>query len=183
MNRKKAFSSFVVMSMLFSFVGCGQQIAVSDDIQNTNTAFEQTTTLEDVIKIKEELTFPIGNEINSHSFVGTAYIAQMIPNDKIYHFPQTNNITFAPGARSSWHSHGGMVILVTGGVGYYQEGKVAQIIRKGDVVECPEGAKHWHGGSANTSFAHIAVNTNTELTGLEWFDRISEQEYQQLPTE
>ena len=53
------------------------------------------------------------------------------------------------------------MILVTGGVGYYQEGKVAQIIRKGDVVECPEGAKHWHGGSANTSFAHIAVNTNT----------------------
>lgn len=75
------------------------------------------------------------------------------------------------------------MILVTGGVGYYQEGKVAQIIRKGDVVECPEGVKHWHGGSANTSFAHIAVNTNTELTGLEWFDRISEQEYQQLPTE
>ncbi len=329
MNRKKAFSSFVVMSMLFSFVGCGQQTAVSDDIQNTNTAFEQTTTSEDVIKTKEELTFPIGNEINSPSFVGTAYITQMIPNDEIYHFPQTNNITFAPGARSGWHSHGGMVILVTGGVGYYQEeGKAAQIIRKGDVVECPEGVKHWHGatpdswfsqvviynshyanengeeeepvtdeyyttleteeyagrtvtpdnefmfqkakegsnfdtfngtvylsdiigeenvagapglhyvvfepgvinnwhtheggqiliatdgigyhqveggevevlhtgdvafcppgvkhwhgGSANTSFAHIAVNTNTELTGLEWFDRISEQEYQQLPTE
>lgn len=73
--------------------------------------------------------------------------------------------------------------MVTGGVGYYQEeGKPAQIIRKGDVVECPPGVKHWHGGSADTSFAHIAANTNPEQTGLEWFDRISDEEYSQLPT-
>ena len=72
-------------------------------------------------------------------YTRTAYIAQMIPNDEVYHFPQTNHITFAPGARSGWHSHGGMVILVTGGIGYYQEeGKPSQIIRKGDVVEYPE---------------------------------------------
>ncbi len=117
-------------------------------------------------------------------YTRTAYIAQMIPNDEVYHFPQTNHITFAPGARSGWHSHGGMVILVTGGIGYYQEeGKPSQIIRKGDVVEYPEGVKHWHGGSANTSFAHIAVNTNPELTGLEWFNRISDEEYQKLTTE
>lgn len=32
---------------------------------------------------------------------------------------------------------------------------------------------HSHGGSADTSFAHIAVNTNPELAGLQWFDRIS----------
>ena len=35
-------------------------------------------------------------------------------------------------------------------------------------------------GCAETSFAHIAVNTNPELTGLEWFDRISEEEYAAL---
>jgi quercetin dioxygenase-like cupin family protein len=45
-----------------------------------------------------------------------------------------------------------MVILVTGGVGYYQEGKVAQIIRKGDVVECPEGVKHWHRATPDSWF-------------------------------
>ncbi len=34
-----------------------------------------------------------------------------------------------------------MIILVTGGVGYYQEeGQPAQIIREGDVVECAAGA-------------------------------------------
>lgn len=48
---------------------------------------------------------------------------------------------------------------------------------------CPPGVKHWHGGSANTSFAHIAVNTNPEMTGLEWFERITDEEYAQLETE
>ncbi len=66
----------------------------------------------------------------------------MITNDDTYHFPTTNNITFAPGARSSWH-----------------------------------------GGSADTTFAHIAVNTNPQLTGLEWFDRISQEAYAKLATE
>lgn len=276
----------------------------------------------------DELTFPVGQEV-SGAFTGTAYLIPMIMNDEVYNFPQTNNVTFEPGARSYWHSHGGMILVGTGGVGFYQEeGKPAQIIREGDIVECPEGVrhwygaapdswfsqmviydshyttpedapeeepvtdeeyenleiadytpqvsednqfmfqkaaeamesdtfngpayvseliggdnvagapglhyvvfdpgvinnwhtheggqiliatdgigyhqvegqpvevlypgdvalcppgvKHWHGGSAGTSFAHIAVNTNPELTGLEWFDRISDEEYASLPTE
>lgn len=241
----------------------------------------------------EELTFPVGEKV-SGAFTGTAYLIPMIMNDEEYNFPQTNNVTFEPGARSYWHSHGGMILVGTGGVGYYQEeGKPAQIIRKGDVPEeapvtdeeyenlevadytpqvsldngfmfqrakeamesdtfsgpayvsniigddnvadapglhyvvfdpgvinnwhtheggqiliatdgigyhqiegqpvevlypgdvalCPPGEKHWHGGSADTSFAHIAINTNPELTGLEWFDRISDEEYASLPTE
>ena len=48
---------------------------------------------------------------------------------------------------------------------------------------CPPGVKHWHGGSADTEFAHIAVNTNPNLTGLQWFDRISDEEYDNLSLE
>ena len=139
MNRKKVLSGFVAMSMLFSIAACGQQQSEQSQQQEQQTNQSNQTAKGGVIKTKEELTFPLGNEINSPSFTGTAYIAQMIPNDEVYHFPQTNHITFAPGARSGWHSHG---------------------------------------GSANTSFAHIAVNTNPERTGLEWFDRISDEEYQ-----
>lgn len=284
-----------------------------------------------IISTSDALTFPMGQKIESDAFTGAAYIQPMIANEEVYNFPATNNVTFEPGARSSWHSHGGMVILVTGGVGYYQEeGQPAQIIQKGDVIECaagvnhwhgavpdswfsqmviydshyapedgevpeeepvteeyyenlkaeeyqgrivtednqfmfqraaepvsfdtfsgpayvssiledenvaeapglhyvvfepgvinnwhtheggqiliatdgigyhqvegqpvevlypgdvalcPPGVKHWHGGSADTEFAHIAVNTNPELTGLEWFDRLSDEEYAALPTE
>lgn len=35
-------------------------------------------------------------------------------------------------------------------------------------------------GSANTSFAHVAVNTNPEMTRLEGFERITNKEYAQL---
>ncbi|NBK19816.1 hypothetical protein D7Y41_30755, partial [Anaerotruncus sp. 1XD22-93] len=63
------------------------------------------------------------------------------------------------------------------------EGQPVEVLHPGDVALCPPGVKHWHGGSAGTTFAHIAINTNPEKTGLEWFDRISDEEYAELPTE
>lgn len=82
------------------------------------------------------------------------------------------------------NGNGGMILLVTDGIGYYQiEGEPVQIMYPGDVAFCPPGVKHWHGGSKDTKFAHIAVNTNPELKGLEWYDRISDEEYAALTTE
>ncbi|MCD8122781.1 MAG: carboxylesterase family protein [Clostridiales bacterium] len=107
---------------------------------------------------RSALTFPLGTKVDSDSFTGTVYINSMITKDDTYNFPSTNNVTFEPGARSSWHSHGGMVILVTGGVGYYQEeGKPAQIIRKGDVIECAEGVRHWHGAAPDSWFSQMVI--------------------------
>lgn len=135
---------------------------------------------------REELTFPIGQAINSDTFTGSAYITPMISYDDVYHFPQTNNITFEPGARSGWHSHGGMTILVTGGVGYYQEeGSPAQIIRKGDVVECPEGVRHWHGATPDSWFSQMVIY-DTEYTPAEDAQPetpVSDEEYANLETE
>lgn len=62
-------------------------------------------------------------------------------------------------------------------------GEPVQVLYPGDVALCPPGVKHWHGGSADASFGHIAVNTNPELAGLTWFDRITEEEYAALPAE
>lgn len=325
----------LLLSLALSACGSsgGQTQAPADTEQDTSASEQTQKAASDsgIVTTGDELTFPLGQQINSDSFTGTVYIAPMIANDDEYHFPATNNVTFEPGARSSWHSHGSMIILVTGRVGYYQEeGQPAQIIRKGDVIECapgvrhwhgatpdkwfsqmvifdsnytpadgetpaeepvtdeyydnleaeeyagrtatgdnefmferaaepmmsdtfngaayvssiiegdnvagapglhyvvfdrgvinnwhtheggqiliatdgigyhqiegkpvqvlhpgdvvlcPPGVKHWHGGSADTEFAHIAINTNPELTGLEWFDRISDEEYAQLSTE
>ena len=93
-----------------------------------------------IVTTQEELPFPIGNKIVSPSFTGDAFIKQMIAYDSVMNFPQTNHITFAPGAHSSWHRHGGMIVLVTGGVGLYQEeGKQSQILRQGDVLQIPAG--------------------------------------------
>lgn len=107
---------------------------------------------------KEDLTFPFGNRLPSPPFTGEAYLQPMIQPDTVFNFPATNNITFAPGAHSSWHRHGGMVVLVTGGVGLYQEeGKPAQILRKGNVLQIPAGVRHWHGATKDNWFSQMVI--------------------------
>lgn len=134
----------------------------------------------------DALTFPLGQKIESSSFTGAAYIAPMIANDDIYHFPATNNVTFEPGARSSWHSHGGMVILVTGGIGFYQEeGKKAQIIRKGDVVQCAPGVRHWHGAAPDSWFSQMVIYDShyTPEEGAAPEEPVTDEQYKNLETE
>ncbi|MCM1298762.1 MAG: cupin domain-containing protein [Firmicutes bacterium] len=132
---------------------------------------------------KKDFTFPIGQPLNGGSFIGTAYLAPMIANEQIYNFPQTNNITFEPGARSGWHSHGGMIIIVTGGVGYYQEeGQPAQIIRKGDIVECEPGIKHWHGAASDSWFSQLVIydsHYSTDSLG----EPVTDEQYENLISE
>lgn len=106
---------------------------------------------------REDLTFPIGDDVSAR-FTGTVYFKNLIQKESTYNFPISNCITFAPGSRSAWHVHGGMEILVVGGKGYYQEeGKKAQIIRKGDVIHIPAGVRHWHGSTADSWFQQIVI--------------------------
>ena len=107
---------------------------------------------------REQLTFPMGEKIQNPAFTGEAFLRPMIALDSVFNFPQTNTVTFAPGAHSSWHRHGGMVVLVTGGVGLYQEeGKPAQILRKGDVLQIPAGVRHWHGATKDNWFSQVVI--------------------------
>ncbi|MBR1793007.1 MAG: hypothetical protein IJ764_05140 [Bacteroidales bacterium] len=80
----------------------------------------QQTAPEDVVA-QEQLTFPIGNKIDNPAFTGNAYLKPLMAVDSVFNFQQANVVTFAPGAHSSWHRHGGMVVLVTGGASLYQE--------------------------------------------------------------
>ncbi len=158
----------ILLSLLLSACG-GSDGQLADESGNTEqSAHVENTDQEEkempvpdssIVENRDGLTFPIGNAVTfPGAFTGTAYLATMIASDEIYHFPQTNHVTFEPGARSNWHSHGGMVILVTGGVGYYQEeGKSAQIIRKGDVIECAPGVRHWHGAAPDSWFSQMVV--------------------------
>ena len=65
-------------------------------------------------------------------------------------------VTFEPGARTAWHTHPlGQRLVVTAGCGWVQcwDGPKREI-RAGDVVACPPGEKHWHGGTATTGMSH-----------------------------
>lgn len=88
-------------------------------------------------------------------------------------------VTFEPGARNNWHIHhdGYQILLVTGGLGWYQEaGQPAQALKKGDVVVTQAGVKHWHGAQADSWFEHIAITAGTPV----WLEAVSDAEYTQL---
>lgn len=53
---------------------------------------------------KEQIQFPVGERIENPAFTGEAYLKQLIAPDSVFNFPQTNVVTFGPGAHSSWLS-------------------------------------------------------------------------------
>lgn len=89
-------------------------------------------------------------------------------------------VTFAPRARTAWHSHPmGQTLIVTTGAGWVQqEGGEKQEIRVGDVVWTPPGVKHWHGATATDRMTHIAL-TEQQPDGkrVEWMEKVSDAQY------
>ena len=96
------------------------------------------------------------------------------------------NATFEPGCRNNWHVHhansgGGQVLICVDGEGWYQEeGKPAQRLRPGDVVEVPANVKHWHGAGANSWFSHLAFEYPGQNTSNEWLEPVDEATYSAL---
>ena len=89
------------------------------------------------------------------------------------------HVTFAPGARSAWHTHpAGQVLIVTDGVGWVQEeGGAKREIKPGDVVWCPPGVKHWHGATATTAMSHTAITEVAEGRNVEWLEKVTDEQY------
>jgi quercetin dioxygenase-like cupin family protein len=75
--------------------------------------------------------FPKGEKISSPNFIGTTWLS-MLATDAGMFDCVIGNVTFEQGAHNSWHSHpGGQILLVTSGIGYYQEkGNPIQLITK-----------------------------------------------------
>ena len=88
-------------------------------------------------------------------------------------------VTFEPGARTAWHTHPlGQTLIVTAGVGWAQrEGGPIEEICPGDVVWFPPGEKHWHGGTATTAMAHIAVQEALDGKAVEWMEHVTDEQY------
>lgn len=88
-------------------------------------------------------------------------------------------VTFAPGARTAWHTHPlGQILIVTAGTGRVQRwGDQVDEIRQGDVVWIPPGQKHWHGAAPNSSMAHIAIVEQLDGKSVEWMEKVSDAQY------
>lgn len=128
-------------------------------------------------KNDKALIFPKGEKITNDNFTGTAYLQMLIAADSL-NATAVGNVTFEPGARTKWHSHpGGQILLVTDGVGYYQEkGQPKKILRKGDAIKCPPDVAHWHGASLDTFFVQVAVTNNAQGATV-WLEGVSDRVY------
>lgn len=124
--------------------------------------------------------FPVGEENIKYAkyFTGKSYVSLL--NDKEV---AISNITFEPGCRNNWHIHhgNGQILICIGGHGWYQEaGKNARLLKSGDVVYIPPEVKHWHGAVRNEGFAHLSLMVPTKGSTTEWFEPVTDEEYDRL---
>lgn len=135
------------------------------------------------IKHQNLMIFPIGEENKAYSnyFVGKSYLAP-ISNNQV----SICNVTFEPRCRNNWHIHraskgGGQILLCVAGEGYYQEwGKNPIKMLAGDVINIPQGVKHWHGAADNSWFSHLAIEVPGDNCINEWLEKVSDEEYKNI---
>ncbi|MDQ6843331.1 MAG: cupin domain-containing protein [Bacteroidota bacterium] len=122
--------------------------------------------------------FPKGEKLSNEYFTGNAYLYPLVAKDKNNEFT-VGCVTFEPGARTHWHTHPkGQVLIIMEGQGFYQQkGKPAQALNKGDVVNIPENTEHWHGASADSTFAHVAITNYKGDENVVWLKPVTDEEY------
>lgn len=89
-------------------------------------------------------------------------------------------VTFAPGARTAWHSHpAGQTLVITAGVGWVQErGGERRHVKPGDVVWTPPNVEHWHGATLEHAMTHTAIHQAVDGSVVEWLEHVSDEEYE-----
>ena len=117
---------------------------------------------------KEQIQFPIGERIENPAFTGEAYLKPLIVPDSVFNFPQTNVVTFGPGAHS-----GKFTINGSGTQVYFSKGNL-QATYNGSSWTWAFAANQWDyigeaEGNGNTkvtdSFPFISENATVDLFG------------------
>lgn len=88
-------------------------------------------------------------------------------------------VTFAPGARTAWHTHPlGQTLYVVSGAGRIQkQGEPVQEILPGDTVWIAPGEKHWHGATPENAMCHIAIHEGLNGSYVDWLEKVTDEEY------
>jgi redox-sensitive bicupin YhaK (pirin superfamily) len=74
-----------------------------------------------------------------------------------------------------WHQHAGIQILVvTDGVGYYQEkGKARQVLQSGDVIFILPQVSHWHTAACGSIFTDVVIPGEERNELVTWLQQIT----------
>lgn len=88
-------------------------------------------------------------------------------------------VTFAPSARTAWHTHpAGQILYIVSGRGWVQkEGEAALAMSAGDTVIIGAGEKHWHGAAADSPMVHVAVQPIVGGVDSVWLEQVSGEQF------
>jgi 4-carboxymuconolactone decarboxylase len=130
------------------------------------------------VKAQDQSIFPLGEKAENVNHTGDVWLRELNQADNDIN-TQISVAVFGPNSKLNWHTHsGGQILLITDGIGYYQEkGKSVQILHKGDVVKCLPDVEHWHGSSPNTGVTYLAVSPKSTTS---WLHPVTAEEYQNV---
>jgi quercetin dioxygenase-like cupin family protein len=112
-------------------------------------------------------------------FTGTVFIDEVVASTAPAHF-NSARVSFAPGARTAWHTHPrGQALHVLSGVGRVQlKGEPPREIRSGDSVWIEAGEVHWHGAAPGRTMVHLAIQEADETgSTVVWMEHVTDEDY------
>lgn len=130
--------------------------------------------------------WPKGNPNDAYAqyFTGNSYLAPIQPKNLTNgekSVASYANVTFEPGCRNNWHVHHGahQILICVSGEGIYQEwGKPAIRLKAGDIIDIPEGIKHWHGATKDSWFQHLTSHVHVgDAESNEWLEPVTDEQY------
>lgn len=138
-------------------------------------------TLSSISFAQDASIFPLGELGANVHHTGKVWLNELVKADSALNC-SVAVATFGPTSKLDWHNHpGGQILLITEGIGFYQEkDKPVLIVQKGDVIKCLPGVEHWHGSSPGSGFTYIAVNTNITRGKTIWSQKVTDKEYNSI---
>lgn len=106
-------------------------------------------------------------------FTGTVTMAELDP-------PGAMLVTFAPRARTAWHTHpnGQTLLVVAGTARVGREGAPPEDVGAGTIVRFAPAERHWHGAAPGAEMSHVAVQRPGEDgRAADWEQHVDDAQY------
>lgn len=143
------------------------------------TADEQIPVGDQLVKRSEALQTIKGNDKVFTGDVKIVPLSESVPGMPV----SSAYVIFEPGARSFWHTHptGQVLIIVEGEGRSGVHGKPVSVLKKGDVVVCPKGIKHFHGAAPDKRMVQMTVTGyDPQGKNVTWMEPVTDQQYKNI---
>ncbi len=139
-------------------------------------AAETVPTSGQIVKHTENL--PV---VDGGNKVFTGKVSLQMLSDSLPNMPVTGAyVIFEAGSRSYWHTHPtGQVLIIAEGEGRSGVyGEKVSILKKGDVVVCPKGVKHFHGAAPDQRMVQMTITgSDSDGKNVTWMEPVTDEQY------